>query len=695
MKVEVEGGELAVRNSNGDIAIIPIKYRREAEDMIKEGCHDCLDNLIATLPTASNYAEAGALFEKEPPPTELPTVEVFAKGKNFTSRAVTESTNANINAEAEYKISRYNEQIKIKEEEKRKEEQYKENYKQQEKTQKEKLFIIEDIKSDTDLYNLSKEDIKKVQKELKSKGELTSENTTVDSKNKEDVMELQNLLKSKGYDLGKYGKNKDGVDGVNGKMTKAALKDYNQNKEIDGIVGAKTLQSFRNFKSGNDDKIKDLSKELVNKSELEIQTTLQDKDYFKAKEGDFNYNVDNILLREQESEFKVNKEDKCSSGECAFYVNEQIEEKIKTKGREDIGAYGDAWTIRDNLVASGAESIYNVFPSKKEGNINPNEYISELTNRPVNINPSSLKSGDVVNLYYGGSRNSNKAYEEGSSVFSTHLGIIKKGEDGNLYMEHNVGGEIKQEPINALLNNKSVTSTGKPLRATAITRPNYNIKEAKLYEPTDSKLNLDNVSNLNTSLTSKKAAEGNQVLINNKNVLLKDIPINDDEFNNLVKAVRIIGWKESNYQENPKTNFKSIGSNVREVIGGRESSEGYTQLKDKENLNKKIRENININNESLKDIKKSAIATMYALSTKYLKIKASLNDDVNLLPNELTTLALISWNEPVDKVIETINKHKTLDRTVKRYQDAYGYDENGKTKFPYDLAVTGFNKYIQ
>ena len=76
-QVEVEGGELALQNSNGDIAIIPKKYRREVEDMIKDNCHNCLDNLIATLPKASDYAEGGSLYEV---PEEIPFVEESIEG---------------------------------------------------------------------------------------------------------------------------------------------------------------------------------------------------------------------------------------------------------------------------------------------------------------------------------------------------------------------------------------------------------------------------------------------------------------------------------------------------------------------------------------------------------------------------------------------------------------------------------------
>jgi len=52
--IEAEKGELVLRNEAGDYAIIPRRYRREVQDMLKDGCHKCLDSFIATLPTLKN-----------------------------------------------------------------------------------------------------------------------------------------------------------------------------------------------------------------------------------------------------------------------------------------------------------------------------------------------------------------------------------------------------------------------------------------------------------------------------------------------------------------------------------------------------------------------------------------------------------------------------------------------------------------
>ena len=76
--IEVEGGELILRSAEGHYAIIPAKHRLEVQGMIDDGCEDCLNNYIQTLPKEKDYAEDGTLIidgesPKDPPPRELDT----------------------------------------------------------------------------------------------------------------------------------------------------------------------------------------------------------------------------------------------------------------------------------------------------------------------------------------------------------------------------------------------------------------------------------------------------------------------------------------------------------------------------------------------------------------------------------------------------------------------------------------------
>lgn len=66
--VNVEDGEIAIRNSHGDLAIIPKDKRDWVKQKLSEGCHDCIDSLVETLPVASQYAQDGSVY---PPNTKV------------------------------------------------------------------------------------------------------------------------------------------------------------------------------------------------------------------------------------------------------------------------------------------------------------------------------------------------------------------------------------------------------------------------------------------------------------------------------------------------------------------------------------------------------------------------------------------------------------------------------------------------
>ena len=66
--IEVEGGEIAIRNSNGDLAIIPKNKVNWVKQKLSDGCHGCIDSLVETLPIASQYAQDGSVY---PPNTKV------------------------------------------------------------------------------------------------------------------------------------------------------------------------------------------------------------------------------------------------------------------------------------------------------------------------------------------------------------------------------------------------------------------------------------------------------------------------------------------------------------------------------------------------------------------------------------------------------------------------------------------------
>tara|TARA_R110000764_G_scaffold89342_1_gene170781 strand:+ start:15477 stop:16943 length:1467 start_codon:yes stop_codon:yes gene_type:complete len=73
--IEVEGGELALKNSHGDIVIIPKKDRLKVEKLIEDKCWTCIDSFVSTLPVMADYAEDGSIVTE-------PVVEVDGTGSN-------------------------------------------------------------------------------------------------------------------------------------------------------------------------------------------------------------------------------------------------------------------------------------------------------------------------------------------------------------------------------------------------------------------------------------------------------------------------------------------------------------------------------------------------------------------------------------------------------------------------------------
>ena len=61
--IEVEGGEIIIQSKEGHYAVIPAKHRQEVMDMVKDGCDDCINNYIQTLPKDSDYAEDGTIID--------------------------------------------------------------------------------------------------------------------------------------------------------------------------------------------------------------------------------------------------------------------------------------------------------------------------------------------------------------------------------------------------------------------------------------------------------------------------------------------------------------------------------------------------------------------------------------------------------------------------------------------------------
>lgn len=77
MKIEAEGGELVLKNTHGDYVIIPKDQHDIVKEHIENNCNHCIDAIVSTLPTMSDYAEDGTIIpseSKDPPVVVDPPV---------------------------------------------------------------------------------------------------------------------------------------------------------------------------------------------------------------------------------------------------------------------------------------------------------------------------------------------------------------------------------------------------------------------------------------------------------------------------------------------------------------------------------------------------------------------------------------------------------------------------------------------
>jgi len=58
-RIEAEKNELVLQNESGDYAIIPADRRAEVQQLLKDGCYECIDKIVSELPAMADYANDG------------------------------------------------------------------------------------------------------------------------------------------------------------------------------------------------------------------------------------------------------------------------------------------------------------------------------------------------------------------------------------------------------------------------------------------------------------------------------------------------------------------------------------------------------------------------------------------------------------------------------------------------------------
>jgi len=220
-------------------------------------------------------------------------------------------------------------------------------------------------------------------------GEVKKDSLPVDAS----VIEIQQKLKKAGYNLGKFGPNKDGVDGQMGNITKVALDAFNAGISPDKV------------------KIPDPKK--------------------KVKGQEVNYTV-NANLKNGYLPYLDTKKEICIKGKgCSTNVSVKIANLLGNLTKESLWA-NDAWYNKDAVIKQGGDLVYE----------SPSRIYNQMGKVPKEV-WSKLQVGDYVQLNRPDTKSSREFSEKGPSEEGyineeiEHLGfIVGKDKDGTPLIWH-------------------------------------------------------------------------------------------------------------------------------------------------------------------------------------------------------------------------------------------------------------------
>ena len=574
------------------------------------------------------------------------------------------------------------------------------------------------------------DDIKNVQDHLVRKGYLEPQEqiNPGDYKTKDQIIALQKKLFKAGLGdvMGKEGPYQDGVTGVISNNTLKAINKYNESQksfnigELDDKTKA-ALKKYRNITDAQnvlDIEIADPNSLVdpetgiadVEKSTLELnlfENALTKKGYFQGR-TDYDFTSDPLSPTKPKYKFTVNPQNETKFVYCMEYANSEIcrEDAFGDEAREELGLNGDAWHVSENIIDKGGSLVFAGLPDRSSVNLNSKNDIAQylkstLTSSETlnglkdlvgsgNIyddNPYTkpkLQPGDVVNIFYEGSDFTEQAYKQTKNLnnrfFTTHVGVVKVGDNGDLYIEHNIHHSINKDKPQDFINGKIKGNGSKRVSLIAgITRPNYAAAPSNIqslgtqglsyYDNNIAGLNPKgfgaNPAGWNTAGNNEYGIIGNEntakyinIIEKNKDKLLQDIPITENEYVKLARIARTIPAAETSAKDDYETRYTRTKDGTTyplwmvNLFNDDETSMGFTRLKDETNLNAGIREKLYGDDDSqLDEPTKAALPTFYLLSKNYLYLKEVANKyKVKATTDELVKLAGLGYNQSIGRI---------------------------------------------
>jgi len=525
--------------------------------------------------------------------------------------------------------------------------------------------------------------------------------------------------------------------------TRDAINEYKNKIDAKSPLGISVKSPFELY----DPQTGEPNVDLTYQSMQEFEQELMKRGYFTGNQKyDFNLKPSEIKIGYN---FRINpnqdyslKDDARVNGNivegCAQYVNGMVcsEDVVGENAREELGFKGDAWTLSENIQNKGGRLVFSGIPERTSVPLSPKATETEVSNylkTTLNTDATKgqlremlkngqIKPGDVVNIFYEGSPSTKKAWNQtqpGSNrFFTTHVGIVKADDDGKLYIEHNVHKDLQKQPIEDFIEGKVMgNSRNKVSLIAGITRPNYfdgvendgRVPAAGVsyYQTEYGQFNPKGALASKTDYAGKSVSGENtykflSVIEKNKDAVLKDIPITENEFGKLMRVARVIPTLETYAKTDTQTsNYRNVTGNLYievdalkagEALGLRdEVSMGFTRLKDEANLNENLRQKLYNNDDyQLNDPTKAALPTFYTLSKNYLYLKEVANEyELNMTSDQLAKLAGLSYNQSIGKVAAELIQKGGYDNYIKYRRETA---TEGDGKFKYHGAIDMYDK---
>lgn len=497
--------------------------------------------------------------------------------------------------------------------------------------------------------------------------------------NTANVSDIQAKLSSAGYDMSTSRKKNGTFDNVMGKDTQQALEQYNQdiiNTEVDGIAGSKTKKAFTaymkdniNIKNFNTTREQDA---IINSNPYNTVTDF--------KLGEQKYFIDSPFNKSEGTDAKTPN--------CTEFINNKLDER--GINRDKIGAVGNAWTIGDNIISKGGKELFSTnYQKPKQFNVGEikSRIEESLKNKP---DISIFKPGEYVELYYPSSTHYKEAFEEGGKSMTTHAGMITKDENGNLFVEHNIGGKINKDPLKDMINGKTYS------RITRVVEPAYgDIKETKSSYTDATNLGIKfNKKSKGENIAGEDAYLYQKTILQNKDQIKTNFGLDDADFKLVNQIAYGVAANESYFgnakgyrdkqeptqlladfsksqkgsniikQINQAATYGKVGRTIsnyldKKDISNYDMSSGWGQVKEEELFGKDYVNKTGLEKLNTDTPEYSALTTISSIAAKYKVLSSMISElGVDIKPKEFKALLATSHNQGFANIKKNLEEYK-------------------------------------